>query len=93
MGLPFHNHAAAWQRVVSGEKLFLFIPPIGRASWLDELGPDPADVLARLMLSSPRALVTKHLANIAGLNGTLQHCVVRPGDTVYVPCNWYGTPL
>ena len=25
MGLPFHNHAAAWQRVVSGEKLFLFL--------------------------------------------------------------------
>ena len=27
-GLPFHNHAAAWQTVVSGKKLFLFLPPL-----------------------------------------------------------------
>lgn len=27
-GLPFHNHAAAWQTVISGRKLFLFLPPL-----------------------------------------------------------------
>lgn len=27
-GLPFHNHAAAWQTVLSGRKLFLFLPPL-----------------------------------------------------------------
>ena len=29
-GLPFHNHASAWQTVVIGRKAFLLLPPLSK---------------------------------------------------------------
>ena len=40
-GLPFHNHAAAWQSVVHGQKLFLLLPPLNSEHWPSVVSDDP----------------------------------------------------
>ena len=58
VGLPFHNHASAWQTVVTGRKLFVLLPPMstGEGSWIQH-DEGFVDVLAELLLQSPATLL------------------------------------
>eukprot|EP00041_Stephanoeca_diplocostata_P017721 m.363288 g.363288 ORF g.363288 m.363288 type:complete len:607 (-) comp20798_c0_seq9:408-2228(-) len=101
-GLPFHNHAAAWQTVVAGgAKLFLLFPPIsshpGHGQSVD-FGPTTTDndleaVLTQLMVPSPlhqlQGLLTTLLTAHPQLRSKLKFAVVTRGNVIYIPCNWY----
>lgn len=97
-GLPFHNHAAAWQGTIRGSKLFAFLPPLSRTkeSWLPT-GAAGERVLERLVLPSPPTLFGEQLGWLARTAPTvldqMEHCVLRPGDVVYIPCNWYHATI
>eukprot|EP00040_Diaphanoeca_grandis_P030154 m.177793 g.177793 ORF g.177793 m.177793 type:complete len:589 (+) comp31910_c0_seq2:233-1999(+) len=96
LGLPFHNHAAAWQTVISGEKLFFFLPPLTKESWGHALPRERADkLLSKLFLATSvdliRSKITEAMVELKLDKQTigLQHCVVQPGDVIWIPCNWY----
>lgn len=87
-GLPFHNHGAAWLTVLGGKKLAVLSPP-------------------REQPSSPEFQVLQHRPPISWAVGPRQqaattfraaklkkrHCVLGPGDTIFIPCNWYHATL
>jgi hypothetical protein len=67
-GLPFHNHASAWQTTVVGRKAFLLLPPLHRSpppnstggeSALSWLRPEPwfIDLLAKVFLPPTEAVL------------------------------------
>ena len=87
--------AAAWQGPIHGAKLFALLPPLGRedrGGWLPS-GPLGEEVLERLLLPPPQEMFTQSLpwiaANAAPVLSAMRHCVVRPGDAIFIPCNWF----
>lgn len=91
-GLPFHNHAAAWQQVLLGRKLYFTLPALGEADRWDGVSNEEFN---RLLLKGAWELVGAegHHALRAALEPAgLHHCVLRPGDVIYLPCNtWHST--
>eukprot|EP00035_Acanthoeca_spectabilis_P030449 m.476788 g.476788 ORF g.476788 m.476788 type:complete len:473 (-) comp41799_c0_seq1:27-1445(-) len=93
VGLPFHNHGAAWLTVLKGKKLVVLTPPRTDADpefWgLQHRNPISWAILP------PEAVRRRFEA--AGLltpNSTLPlHCVLSPGTTLFIPCNWYHATL
>lgn len=75
-GLPFHNHASAWQAVVVGAKRYAVLPQVPTETNLLNLAP-----LLLRNLSSSLALLSQ-LDNVP-----LSTCVLHPGDAIYIPCN------
>eukprot|EP00039_Didymoeca_costata_P004070 m.71173 g.71173 ORF g.71173 m.71173 type:complete len:572 (+) comp12220_c0_seq1:163-1878(+) len=104
-GLPFHNHAYAWQSTVIGAKLFLFLPPLNRDFWGNSLNEemrqkaildDLIAKFAKIILPDPRVIVKlflKQFMEEVGNSVQLQHVIVYPGDVVFIPCNWYHATL
>ena len=118
-GLPFHNHAAAWQTVISGRKLFLFLPPLPlnqttvKSDWTPRFAcarPMPhafltyfchacrdQQMLEKLFLPLPSHLIRRTLGEVLRakpmLAQLLQHCTVNPGETVFIPCNYYHATI
>lgn len=93
-GLALHNHGEAFEAVVVGRKLMLFLPPLpyGHGS------KSKNTAAARLrLLSMPVAhLVTlppaqrDALISTAGWKSSdLTSCILMPGDVVWIPCNYY----
>jgi hypothetical protein len=87
--------AAAWQGPLLGAKLFALLPPLGRndeGGWLPpgELGKE---TLERLLLPAPREMFVQSLPWLASeapsVLSAMRHCVVRPGNAIFIPCNWY----
>ena len=85
-GLPLHNHAAAWVRIVHGEKLVVLVPPSSKATWTL-----PPELHARVFLPTTAALLTaggawEQLKKVADPTT----CVLTPAAGVLlIPCNWY----
>jgi hypothetical protein len=60
VGLPFHNHGSAWETVIAGKKLILFIPPLQ--------APIPAEALslleqAALFVGSSLEFIKQHYSS------------------------------
>lgn len=95
-GLPLHNHASAWQTVVVGRKAYFLLPPLHSASWLrrEEWF---VDLLATLFLRPSSELLQQHLTELARrvpeAAALLQTVVLGPGETLFIPCNWYHATL
>ena len=94
-GLALHNHGEAFEAVVVGRKLVLFLPPLPYAR---DIRTSAATEAARLRLMSVpvRELVAlpdgqrDELLIAAGWNASdLTSCVLTPGAAVWIPCNYY----
>jgi hypothetical protein len=51
-----------------------------------------------IMLPTPKQLVQKHLEEFLEtvdekVRSRLLHCVLRPGDTIFIPCNYYHATI
>eukprot|EP00039_Didymoeca_costata_P032935 m.39950 g.39950 ORF g.39950 m.39950 type:complete len:462 (+) comp9612_c0_seq2:416-1801(+) len=84
-GLAFHNHGSAWESVVVGRKLFLFLPPLS--------SPPPPDVIsllqqAAMFVAKPLHFIKHYWKSLRALLQPLV-CILEPGDAVYIPCNMY----
>ena len=109
VGLAMHNHGEAWESVVVGAKLWLFLPP--RPWPTDAPLTDAASVAAdqeqqaallKLHQVSVRKLMRmsemerRTLISAAGWDdgsAVLQSCLLLPGDAIFVPCNWYHATM
>ena len=80
VGLPWHNHEAAWEAVVHGRKLFLLLPPM-----LARPGPP----VEELYLPPTLAFIRGHLAAWPGV----WHVLLEAGDVLWIPCNWWHATL
>ena len=97
-GLPFHNHATAWQTVVLGRKAFLLLPPlaVGEGSWLR---PEPyfTEILSTMFFPSSQQFLARHAADLWRLvpqaAELLRVVVLGPGETLFIPCNWYHATI
>lgn len=76
-GVGWHRHHAAAQLPVYGHKRWLLLPP-SRPPGGGAIGFWPLFEWMRIVLPT-----VKDTARAP------QECIVRPGDTVYVPENWY----
>lgn len=99
-GLPFHNHASAWQTVVVGRKAFLLLPPLSKdtagGSWLRSEAWFE-EVLSTIFLPSTEQFLQRHAADFFRLvpeaKAQLRVVVLGPGETLFVPCNWYHATI
>ena len=96
-GLALHNHGEAFEAVMVGAKLWLFLPPL-----LASLEAPPEQVAARtrVQMMPPHELVAlaegdrAALLRAAGWDpAELRSCVARAGDAVLVPCNTYHATM
>jgi hypothetical protein len=91
-GLPFHNHASAWEGIVVGRKLFFIMPPFDDEPW----APQPKD-LSKMLLPSLHDFILHHLAtfktDFPALHSKIQSCVLKEGEAIYIPCNWYHATM
>ena len=94
-GLALHNHGEAFEAVVIGQKLVVFLPPLPYAH---DMRAADATVTARLhLLSMPvsqlvalPAVQRDALLIASGWNNSdFTSCVLAPGDAVWIPCNYY----
>ena len=94
-GLALHNHGEAFEAVVVGRKLVLFLPPLphdrgSRTSAATEaarlrLLSVPVGELVALPDGQRDALLIA-----AGWNASdLTSCLLAPGDAIWIPCNYY----
>lgn len=94
VGLPFHNHGPAWLTVVAGKKLVVLAPP---------RRDEPSEAFMLLQHRPPiswavgkpeQVQQTFTSAGLLTRDGTYPlHCILEPGDTVFIPCNWYHATL
>jgi hypothetical protein len=99
-GLPFHNHASAWQTVVIGRKAFLLLPPLSADtagdSWL-RAEPWFEEILSTLFLPSTAQFLQRHASDLWRMvpeaAQALRVVVLGPGDSLFVPCNWYHATI
>lgn len=93
-GLGLHNHGEAFEAIIIGHKLVVFLPPLPSKF----MRTTDATTTARLrLLSMPVGqLVALPAAErdallIAGGWNTsdFTSCVLFPGDAVWIPCNYY----
>eukprot|EP01052_Picozoa_sp_SAG31_P062146 SAG31_NODE_21157_length_556_cov_1.242888_1_plen_111_part_10 len=82
-GYPFHNHYAAWETVVVGRKLLMTFPPELRSLAVQDIEALTLIPPHRLILNLSRWL-DQHNISV---------CTLKPGDTVFIPCNHYHATL
>jgi hypothetical protein len=98
-GLPFHNHASAWQTVVVGRKAFLLLPPLSANTSESWLRPEPwfEEILSTLFLPSTMQFLRQHAHDawrmVPQAARALRVVVLGPGDTLFIPCNWYHATI
>ena len=98
-GLPFHNHASAWQTVVVGRKAFLLLPPLSANTSESWLRPEPwfEEILSTLFLPATRQFLRQHANDawrmVPEAARALRVVVLGPGDTMFIPCNWYHATI
>jgi hypothetical protein len=98
-GLPFHNHASAWQTVVVGRKVFLLLPPLSANTSESWLRPEPwfEEILSTLFLPATRQFLRQHASDawrmVPEAARALRVVVLGPGDTMFIPCNWYHATI
>ena len=85
-GLSMHNHGSTWQAVVRGTKRVSLIPPIPALAV--EEGDWPSDLFHRLLHAAP-VDVRGMSGELAKLGLPMETCDVGPGETLFIPCNWY----
>jgi hypothetical protein len=94
VGLPFHNHGAAWLTVVAGRKLVVLAPAsagVGNPAMLALQHQSP---VSWVISGQTEMLATFEAAGLLGPDHELPlHCVLHPGETIYVPCNTYHATL
>ena len=98
-GLPFHNHASAWQTVIVGRKVFLLLPPLSTNTSESWLRPEPwfEEILSTLFLPSSMQFLRQHADDawrmVPEAARALRVVVLGPGDTLFIPCNWYHATI
>lgn len=98
-GLPFHNHASAWQTIVVGRKVFLLLPPLSTNTSESWLRPEPwfEEILSTLFLPSSMQFLRQHADDawrmVPEAARALRVVVLGPGDTLFIPCNWYHATI
>ena len=96
-GLALHNHGEAFEAVVVGAKLWLFLPPLPAPL---ESPPGQVAARTRVQMMPTHELVSlaaderAALLRAAGWDpAELRSCVARAGDAVLVPCNTYHATM
>eukprot|EP01065_Artemidia_motanka_P019833 TRINITY_DN23716_c0_g1_i1.p1 TRINITY_DN23716_c0_g1~~TRINITY_DN23716_c0_g1_i1.p1 ORF type:complete len:508 (+),score=138.17 TRINITY_DN23716_c0_g1_i1:64-1587(+) len=93
-GLPLHNHNAAWETPVVGRKLVLLAEPASNTSWMPPT-EEWRYAAPRRFLSSTLSIVKSGGWPSEWFPSTAAtgHCLLEPGEVVWIPCNWYHATL
>ena len=101
-GLPWHNHEASWEAIVTGEKLFLLHPPVSASdgSMEDFYLPSTADfVLGEGLEKHSGRIMHVLLKPVSGsqilvfCQALTERALGSQGDIIFVPCNWWHATL
>lgn len=98
-GVPFHTHGPGWSEVVHGAKQWFLVPQEYRHEGHSHSAPRSSHFSAFDPNASMLQWITSANYTSFGKEGTptegyeLYECVIRPGEQLYFPTQWYHATL